>query len=125
MRIFTIIFLLFAGLIFLIGAVILPPIARDLGECYEEGTVRFNLIAERADTEKWSKEQICLNGKKELDSVGQCISKVEKRRSLPKFVASLVTNIAKFLFSQQKLGLEDFKKEHNTVCAEFPSALVE
>lgn len=82
-------------------------------------------MTETAKTEGWSKEQIYIGGKKDLDSVSLCISKVEKRRSIPKFVTSLITNTTKLLFSKQKSGLDNFIKEHNRVCAEFPAALVQ
>lgn len=101
-------------------------IATDLRGCLEQSTARLKEATRRAEIESWSKEQICLNSKEEINSVELCFNEVAKRKHTPNAMISLAEKAAFIIYPSKPETslLEDWRKRHNEVCAEFPTTLV-
>lgn len=119
-RILVILFLVIGLLIFL-GLGVTAPVARDLGDCYEQSLIQLEQHSTELQSEEWDKEKFCQYGKESILSFYSCHEEVKSKRG---FLVPIVEKII-IIIRPKILLSEDMKAIHNATCSEFPATLVQ
>lgn len=110
----------FLCLVFLVF-IVTAPAAKDLQKCFLAASVRYEQSTAEMRNNNWNKQQICLNGKSIQEEFNLCLESVLKKRG---FLASLTLRIAG-LITPSIREIERLGREHNVVCSEYPSTLIQ